>query len=364
MEFGLHSPTERNNPIAATTYDEDLYEITTADRLGFHEAWLAEHVGHTDHPDPDSQPAPDLAICRAAAVTKNIRLGPGVRQLPFYHPLQVAIEAVVCDHLTHGRYMLGVGGGSDSVNGSNQFEQRGLPLGDRRAMMHESIAFLQKALTSTEPFDWDGEFWSGRRIRVVPTPYQKPRMPIAIACSSGTESTLEIAGRNGFIPLFSFNASPAQIRKMGDTIVKSAAEVGQAYSRSNFRVPRFVYLSDSVARAKDHLRDTIEPTIRRRVTRFPDQFASVLPPSGNVEDINFDYLVDAGIYCIGDPDTVYRHVKDLYDETGGFGVLLFVVGKDISTRQRRARSLRLFAQHVAPRLAALNPEKVATAAVS
>ena len=60
---------------------------------------------------PDQLPSADLFICKAAALTKQIRMGPGIRPLPFFHPLQVATDCAVCDHLTDGRYIAGFGVG-------------------------------------------------------------------------------------------------------------------------------------------------------------------------------------------------------------------------------------------------------------
>jgi hypothetical protein len=51
-------------------------------------------------------------------------------------------------------------------------------------------------------------------------------------------------------------------------------------------------------------------------------------------------------------------IRDLYEAVGGFGVLLFIAGKDVGTRQQRARSWRLFMQQLAPHLAELGPDPV------
>lgn len=356
MEIGLFSVSERYNKVAAKTYEEDLSEIVLADRLGMQEAWVAEHVGHSDFSRSDQMSVPDLFICKAAAMTKQIRLGPGVRQLPFYHPVQSAIEAAVCDHLTLGRYNAGFGGGSNTPNGSNQLEQRGMGTeSDRRGMMYEAIELILKAWTAEEPFDWDGEYFHGRRIRVEPKPYQKPHMPIGMACT-GTDSTLRLVGQRGFLPLFAFNDSAEHVRDMGNEIGEAAQEAGLEFSRNAIRVCRYVHVAGSKKRARDEVRPGIEPSIDRRKQRFPEQFASVLPPSGDVSEINFDYLADRGVYIVGDPDSVYQDVKDFYDESHGFGVMLIVAGKDIATHQQRARSMRMFMREVAPRLRELDPD--------
>jgi alkanesulfonate monooxygenase SsuD/methylene tetrahydromethanopterin reductase-like flavin-dependent oxidoreductase (luciferase family) len=69
-----------------------------------------------------------------------------------------------------------------------------------------------------------------------------------------------------------------------------------------------------------------------------------------MQDVTFDYLVDIGHYIVGDPDTVCQKLHDFYVRSGGFGLLMLLAGKDYGTREQRTRSLRLFADQVAPRL--------------
>src|SRR5207249_234689 len=130
-----------------------IFEIVTADKLGFQEAWVTEHVGRTVGARPDTVPVVELMLCKAAAMTKQIRMGTGIRPLAFYQPVQVALEGAMTDHLLDGRYMFGFGVGGP---GADSMKQRGL--GDdktRRARMHESLDLILKCWTSEEPFDWD-----------------------------------------------------------------------------------------------------------------------------------------------------------------------------------------------------------------
>src|SRR5207344_3096601 len=125
----------RHNKVARTSYQEDLDEIVVADRLGIEEAWISEHGTFLNFQAPDQLPSADLFICKAATLTKQIRMGPGIRPLPFFHPLQVATEAAVCDHLTDGRYMAGFGVGVNVARNN----QRGPIPSDPRAMMREAV---------------------------------------------------------------------------------------------------------------------------------------------------------------------------------------------------------------------------------
>ena len=82
----------------------------------------------------------------------------------------------------------------------------------------------------------------------------------------------------------------------------------------------------------------------------------LLPPGASSSEFTFERLIDSGFFFCGDPDTVYEGIKRFYDETGGFGTLLLIAGKDWGTREQRTRSMESFMTEVAPRLAAWNPD--------
>lgn len=356
MQFGIFSNGERSNRIAADTYDEDLREIELVDELGFREAWVSEHIARTDAHNVDNVAAADLFIMKAAAATKQIKLGPAIRPIALYQPVQVAVEAAMCDHLMRGRYMFGFGVGGPIANG---FAQRGL--GDssdeiRRERAHEAWSLIRKCWMSEEPFDYDGKYYHGQGIRAAPRPYTKPYMDTGIAVSSNVE-TARLAGEQGLLPLFSPFTSAAKIKGFSESYTAGAETARRVPHRGDFRVCKFVYVSESVAKAKEELRDSVTPYIERIKRDVPRYFREVPSPTGNVEDITWDVLVDCGYYFVGDPDGVTELIREYYDEAGGFGVLLLLMGKDYGTFDQRERSLRAFTEEVAPRLSALEPDR-------
>ena len=62
--------------------------------------------------------------------------------------------------------------------------------------------------------------------------------------------------------------------------------------------------------------------------------------------------------------TVARQLQEFYEASGGFGTLLLVTGKDWATREKRARSMRLFMEQVAPKLRHLDAVRVPDSAVA
>jgi len=350
MKFGLMSHDERNLEVAADAWEEDLREIVAAERLGFSEAWITEHPTSSS---AGTQTRADLFICKVAARTKRILLGPGIRVLGLYHPFHVATEAAVCDHLTGGRYMAGFGAGGERGN-----TLANLGLGDNSEShdrMFEAVDFIVRCWTEPEPFDYHGRFWQCRNVRINPKPLQTPHMPVGIACSRAGH-TLEFAADRGMLPLLGHFDPPPALREMVDIFVGTNEAAKRAPRRKDIRVTRYVYVSDSVKNAKDEVRDALMPIMARRMRAFPYQFETMLPASGSLDDISFDYMVDVGAIFVGDPDSVARSIKAAYDETGGFGVLLLHAGKNVGTRRQRMRSMRLFMEEVAPQVEALDPD--------
>lgn len=56
-------------------------------------------------------PSPLIFLSAAARITRRIRPAPLVLILPLYHPLRVASEICMLDHLTQGRLDIGLGRG-------------------------------------------------------------------------------------------------------------------------------------------------------------------------------------------------------------------------------------------------------------
>jgi alkanesulfonate monooxygenase SsuD/methylene tetrahydromethanopterin reductase-like flavin-dependent oxidoreductase (luciferase family) len=355
MEFGLFSESgHRRNVAAADSYDLDLAEIVLADRLGMREVWIAE----PNHVRPATVTNAQMLMTKAAALTKQIRFGTGIRQLPLHHPVDIAQESNMCDQLLRGRYMFGYGG--THLVSHEQLHIRGVDIdrAETRVMVYESIDFIMKCWTEPEPFDFAGRYWQGKDVHVLPRPFQEPHPPVAAACT-GTPETLELAARNGFIPLLGRGNDRAdEVRTMGDIYVHAAEAAGRPGSRREFRVTHVIYVADSDRQARDEAREGLAALIRER---DPAYLMKHLKPGQTVADLTYEYMADAGFFWVGEPETVYQRIRDYYEESGGFGVLLIFAAINVSTPRKVARSLRLFMEHVAPRLAALDPDRAPAA---
>src|ERR671913_2221904 len=86
---------------------EDQDAIVLADQLGFSEAFVGEHFSSWS----ERITSPLIFLATLAGRTKHIRLGTGVINLPQIHPATVAAQAAMFDHLTGGRFIMGIGPG-------------------------------------------------------------------------------------------------------------------------------------------------------------------------------------------------------------------------------------------------------------
>ncbi len=123
----------------------------TADRLGYHRYWVAEHHGG----GMLAGPAPEVLIGPIASVTERIRVGSGGVMLPHYSPLKVAESFSLLSGLFPGRIDLGLGraSGTDPVTTHVlQRDRRQAPPDDFFDQLAELLAYLDGSLPADHPF--------------------------------------------------------------------------------------------------------------------------------------------------------------------------------------------------------------------
>ena len=352
MRFGIFSNGARRNLVAADSYHADLAGIIQADRLGMHEAWVSEHAALR----PDVLPTSDPLIAMAAGLTSHIRLAPAVRILPALHPVDVATQAAVCDHLLRGRYMLGIGSGSEF--GKTFADQRGIDHGLRYERLRESLDIIVKCWTEPNPVAFEGKYWHGGPAPVNPKPYTSPHPHIGMATEQ--DELIDLAASRGYTLLAAQYDGPDCVRQKGDRYVASQAS-GSA-PRSLYTVARQIFVGESDAAAVHAVKEDVNRdflTIKSAAPQILDYVQSRCP---GLRDVDFDSQRQAGMFIAGDAEEVYGRLESFYRESGGFGTLLIVMGKDWGTAEQRAQSLQLFMSEVAPRLKRLAERESGVAA--
>lgn len=168
-----------------------------AEEAGWHGFFVWDHVNWRA---PVREVAdPWITMAAAASATSSILLGPMVTPLPRRRPAKVARETATLDRLSGGRFVLGVGLGSDRFG--QEFSGFGEETDDRRrgAMLDESLAILGAAWTG-EPVHHHGEHYTVDGMRFRPTPVGP--IPVWAAGYPGKLRPMRRAARfDGFFPV-------------------------------------------------------------------------------------------------------------------------------------------------------------------
>lgn len=150
---------------------------------------------------PGAEVADPWTILTAVALaTERVRIGPMVTPLARRRPWQVARQAATLDRLSGGRVTLGVGLGFPP---EEEFGRFGEPTDDReRAAILDEALDVIVGLWTGEPFSFEGERFRVRDVTFVPTPLQRPRIPIWIAATWPHRAPLARAARfDGVVPI-------------------------------------------------------------------------------------------------------------------------------------------------------------------
>jgi luciferase family oxidoreductase group 1 len=160
----------------------------SADRLGFHRLWIAEH--HSMPGIASSSPA--VLLAHLAANTERIRLGSGGVMLPNHAPLVIAEQFGTLQALAPGRIDLGLGRAPGTDRATAAALRRGPQTGadDFDEQLAELLGFLDDSYPAGHPY---------AHIHAVPGPVQAhapggtgrwSRPPVWLLGSSGYSARL------------------------------------------------------------------------------------------------------------------------------------------------------------------------------
>jgi len=192
MQYGLGLPNMR---LPAQTFAE-LAKL--AEEAGWDGIFLEDYIVHwSAHDAPTHDPW--ILLAAMASRTRRIRLGTSVTALARRRPWKLAREAVTLDHLSNGRLILGVGLGDAKDPG---FAHVGEAMDDRRrASITDEALDVLAGLWSGQPFSYHGNHFQIHDVTFLPTPVQKPRIPIWVGGTWPFKGPLRRAARwNGMLP--------------------------------------------------------------------------------------------------------------------------------------------------------------------
>jgi F420-dependent oxidoreductase-like protein len=166
--------------------------VQEADRLGFHSAWTAEAYG-SDAVTPATW---------IAAVTKQLKVGTGIMQMPARTPAMTAMTATTLDQISGGRFLLGLGpSGPQVVEGWH-----GVAYGKPLVRTREYVSIVRQIWAREKPLEHQGEHYQ--------IPYRGPG-------ASGLGKPLKSILHGRQIPIY--------IASIGPKSVEQAAEIADGW---------------------------------------------------------------------------------------------------------------------------------------
>jgi F420-dependent oxidoreductase-like protein len=201
--------------------------VAEADRLGLDSAWTAEAYG--------SDVLTPLAWWGAS--TSQIRLGTAIAQMSAREPAATAMAAMTLDHLSQGRFILGLG-----VSGPQVVEGwYGKPFARPLARTREYVAIIRKILRRDEPLTFEGEHYRlpleggtglGKPLKSSVRPFRED-LPIFLAAEGPKNVALAAEVCDGWLALF---YAPEHDGFYREALDEGFAREGARRSREDFEI--------------------------------------------------------------------------------------------------------------------------------
>ena len=221
-------------------------EVRLTERLGFDTLWLSEHHfdGNCAYVDP-------ISFAAAVAVaTRRVRIGLAVAQMSLHHPVRIAEQLALIDHLSKGRLIVGMGRGT--AYNIYEYQGYGIDHTEAQARFEEAAAIMRRAWTSEEGFTHHGRFWDLAVPVLRPRPYTRPH-PFTVQAAAGAHSITELgaAGQPFLMNVQTLDTTQARIaawRQAGHDGGIPPATMAAALDQS--WVWRNVYVAETDAEAE------------------------------------------------------------------------------------------------------------------
>jgi alkanesulfonate monooxygenase SsuD/methylene tetrahydromethanopterin reductase-like flavin-dependent oxidoreductase (luciferase family) len=220
--------------------------IRRAEDSGFDSFWAGDHMVFMRPVAFDVL----STIAAASVITNKISMG-SFSDAHKFHPAVLAQRLTTLDHLTNGRFILGLGIG-EAMN----LDPYGIKWDRPISRLVESVKLIRKLWESPEPFDFDGEFFQFRKAVLGAKPIGG-KVPIYIAAHR--PRSLRVAGEigDGWItlpqPPFLFARKRKQVEKWRTDSGKSL----ESFDKCQYLFTSIANSKDEAFRAVEHLRHTI-----------------------------------------------------------------------------------------------------------
>jgi alkanesulfonate monooxygenase SsuD/methylene tetrahydromethanopterin reductase-like flavin-dependent oxidoreductase (luciferase family) len=322
-----------------------LDEALASERLGMDAVWLAEH--HFDGMCAYVDPA--VFAAALATATRRVKIGFAVVQASLHHPLRLAEQISLLDHLTKGRLIAGLGKGSMY----NAYEYEAFEIDpDEAAARFDEIEEIILACWRGERVVHRGKYWNFEIPMLRPRPFSKPHPALLRAVGSEASTIRHAASGRPFlfagpeaIVVKRVELIRATMRRAGRDEAYIASVLGQSWAWQNVVVAPTDREAHEIGMnaVRDYIayRDALELK-----STLADLMRAAIAGGG-----------PPGGYLFGSPATVAEKLSGFARAGLGGLILRFDIGPMPASISRAC--LEMFAREVAPALRSQSPARAA-----
>ena len=345
MGFGIFLEQTRRGNDQDAAFREMFSLIDAGEAWGLDIVWLAEMMMN---PARSVLAAPLLMASWAASRTKRLRAGTAVQLLPLNHPLRVAGEVTVLDHLSQGRFDFGIG----RSGAPRAYDALGISYAESQERFFEALDVILKAWKG-ETFSYEGKFYRFTDAAVAPKPYRQPHPPLRMAAT--TPETFSRVAAMG-LPIF-VGLRGMDIPELAANL-KTYREAWRAAGHPGdgdvcLRIPVYAGLTEQAAR--DEPQEAITFYMRRQadLTRAPIG----RPGTGSAErrqtqaarlaGLSYDEILKTKV-AFGTAAGLIDRFAELSEELGVSGIAAELNPGGLLTPEQEMRSLKILTHEVMP----------------
>lgn len=338
-------PTASEPARDAAVIDDALEEARLSEALGMDAIWLAEH--HFDGMCAYADPV--VFAAALAAATERAKIGFAVVQASLHHPLRLAEQISLLDHLTKGRLLAGLGRGS--MFHDYEYEGFGIDPEESAARLDEIEEVIRKCWQGG-PVVHHGRFWDFDIPGLRPAPFTTPHPVLMRAV--GSEGSIRQHAQSGSPFML---AGPKHIVLQRVEMIRTAlretgrdeAEIARILEDS--WVWQHVVVADTDAEAHEIGMKAVEDYAINR-ERIGRESSIIGMLRGALEK-----GTPPGGYVLGTAETVAENLMDFGRAGLGGLIIRFDIGPMPAALSQA--SLRAFMDGAAPKLRAVAPELAA-----
>jgi alkanesulfonate monooxygenase SsuD/methylene tetrahydromethanopterin reductase-like flavin-dependent oxidoreductase (luciferase family) len=344
MRFGVFDHLDDSGLPLGEFYENRLRLIEAYERVGIHVYLTAEH-----HATPlGMSPSPSVFHSAIAQRTKHILFGPLVYTLALYHPLRLAEEICMLDHMSNGRFQLGVGRGISPY----ELGYFGVDMSEAQARYLESYEVLMLALKNAQAdsqdhghggareLSFDGQFHQFKKVPLTMAPKQVPHPPLWYGIGNPDSVPWCVANRCNVVS----NAPLDAVRATTDRYRREWRAAGHSdHSLPLMGTTRHMVIAPTESEANDIAARAYE----RWYASFMYLWVKHDTKPGAYFPSTWDELVKAGRALSGTPAMVREQLAEQVERSGVNFILTRFAFGDLAY-QHSLRSVELFARDVMP----------------